>query len=281
MSLRENRFQWRRPSEKKNTYMETLVDTFERLRGAVPRELRTQLARLGVRLSAHFFVRPTKPQCSALTRTGVPCRRTCREGHTMCLAHHKQATRPVKAKCSETTAKGTPCKCKVHRGLTMCYSHAKKANALPEVPNECPICSCDLTDDNRTKTSCGHHFCTECINRWAVSKGKAVYTRGKYTTRVSCPMCRASLRILAGPRWYTYGGKAPTNQTSGAEWIERLDLLPIIPVMTREDFETHAKLFGNWLLEYIRICEMVDTDDYTIVTSLNIAGFTTRHSRRG
>ena len=252
----------------------TLLETLEAMRGTVPRELRRQLERHGIRLSSTFFVRPHKPVCSATCRTGMPCRRACHADKTMCLTHYKQSIRPTKAKCSETTAKGTPCKCTVYKGLQMCYSHAKKAQILPEAPTECPICSCDLTPENTTKTKCGHTFCTECINRWAVSKG----TRVKAMTRVSCPMCRTSIRILAGPEWYTYGGLPPTHATSGAEWIQRLDLLPTSPMMTREQFEAQAQIFGRWLLEFMRFGSV---DDYEVVTAMHVAGFTRRHSPRG
>lgn len=258
---------------------ETLLESFARLRGAIPRELRSQLARLGVRLTNNFFIRPPpRPTCSALTRTGTPCQRRCHGDLTMCLAHHKHSLRPVRATCTETTAKGTPCKCTAYRGLTICFSHAKKAGSLPEVPDECPICSCELTPTNRRKTSCGHHFCAQCLEHWAMTKGTPRRIAGRFVHRVSCPMCRKGIHVLTGASWYTYKGKPPTASTTGAEWIERLQICPMSPMVTPEQFRDLARDFGRWLLNHVRQYGATAMEDYTMTSMMNGYGFRKRYS---
>lgn len=229
--------------------MTSLVDEILALRGRIPIAIREQLRRYGIRLRADFFERrPRRPQCAATVRAGTQCTRACHGDLGVCKMHHTQQVRPVRQTCSENTKKGTPCKCKAYKSMTMCYSHAKKAGALPEVPTECPICSCELTDENRTKTQCGHHFCTECLSHWAASKGTPRRVRTRFVNQVSCPMCRKSIQVLRGPYWYVYGGKPPSrNTTPGSEWMERLQIEPTTPLPRNMVLE-NARGLGQFLL---------------------------------
>ena len=240
--------------------MTSLIDEILAMRGRIPVTIRGQLARYGIHLRADFFEpRPRRPRCTATVRSGHQCTRACHGDFAMCRMHHTQQSRPVRQTCSETTKKGTPCKCKAYKSLSICFSHAKKAGILPEVPSECPICSCELTNENRTKTVCGHHFCTGCLSHWASSKGSPRRQGKRFVNQVSCPMCRKSIQVLRGPYWYVYGGKAPTQQTSGTEWMTRLDIVPTTPLQ-RDMVLENARALGQFLLTEFNVSGTAMTD---------------------
>jgi len=234
--------------------------------------MRVPLMNLGIHLRREFFERDEeRPQCPAILRNGARCSKKCGCGIRLCTVHHRmKEDRTERRVCSEKTLKGTPCKCKAYMSLSMCFSHAKKAGVLPEVPTECPICSCDMTTANRVKTTCGHYFCQGCIDHWAETKGKAKNTGGRDVYEVSCPLCRKKVHRLRGPYWYKYGGKAPTIRTSGREWIERLGIVPTAPLPSSV-VEENAQVLGRWLLQH-------DYDsEFMFESQLRIAGFV-RHS---
>lgn len=57
-----------------------------------------------------------------------------------------------------------------------------------ETPEDCPICG-DQLGAARTKTKCGHEFCTECLLNCVAKNTGTV----EGTTRHLCPMCREPL----------------------------------------------------------------------------------------
>ena len=68
-------------------------------------------------------------------------------------------------------------------------------------------------------------------------------------------MCRAPFSLpapppppLTGPDWYVMGNTPPTVSTSGAEWVERLNAIPLNPVMIPETLRYNAECVGRELL---------------------------------
>jgi hypothetical protein len=201
----------------------------------------------------------------------------------MCRIHYKKSESMVSELetvmyCTAETAKGKQCKCRAFRGFDFCFTHAKK-QGLVTVPTECAICYEAMTSDNKTKTVCGHYFHTSCLEKWAETRGKVCMVRGKPRYSVLCPMCRNGLTIKAPPpqppAWYTHGGAPPTIDTTGAEWIERLQAVRMSPMMTSEDVEMAALFTGLALLsEYMQ--RGVWPDPYWESTVLRIQGLTRR-----
>jgi hypothetical protein len=230
------------------------LSTLGELVGLIPRDLRSDFERAGFRLAPSAYAPVTRRMCTATTAKGTACRNRACANLDVCMIHHRKSTvaaAPI-VHCSVTTAKGTPCKCRAFRGFEMCATHAKK-QGLITVPTDCAICYEDLTADNKVKTACGHYFHRTCLEKWAESRGTSFVRRRKLSYKVPCPMCRKSIIVKAPrPACYTWGEAPPTFETTGAEGVTRLDVVPVSPMMTPEQIETGARNAGRILLtEYI------------------------------
>jgi hypothetical protein len=56
---------------------------------------------------------------------------------------------------------------------------------------------------------------------------------------------------LEGPAWYVMGNVAPTLSTSESEWIERLNVIPMNPMMQLATLHHYAGYAGRMLLNYV------------------------------
>ncbi len=56
----------------------------------------------------------------------------------------------------------------------------------------------------------------------------------------------ARVKFVYPPSWY--GSEPPTSETSGEEWIRRLNVIPGNPMMSQSDLERNAKDVGTDLL---------------------------------
>jgi hypothetical protein len=95
-------------------------------------------------------------------------------------------------------------------------------------------------------------------------------------------MCRAPFSLpapppppLEGPSWYVMGNAPPFFGTSGAEWVERLNVIPLNPVMTLETLRYNAECVGRELLRLY-----ADTGNFPhttlVLTVMQIYGITRR-----
>lgn len=244
------------------------VGAMRSLWGTIPADLWGDFARAGVRLPRRALARerpvraPRVPRgpCSGVTAKGTPCKNKACADHGMCAIHYNKSTRETAtaSPCTGTTAKGEPCKCPRYRTLEMCWRHAKKAGALPDVPSDCAICMSEMAPSERTKTKCGHYFHTACLGEWARRRGFMRTRRSRTTVSAPCPMCRAPFTLpgppampLEGPAWYVMGGAAPTVSTTEVEWVERLNVIPMNPMMTPETLRHYAGYAGRMMLNYV------------------------------
>lgn len=167
------------------------------MRGLVPREMQYDFENaLNTRLPVAFFAPAYRYVCQYVRTTGVRCTHTAYfYEETLCGVHararearERRQNQPPKPKCTQMTARGDACKYARMPGSTACKRHAKRDGLLPEIPTECSICYDDMTEEQRFQTGCFHHFHKECMARW-------VTTRRESSGRVSCPMCRAPVRV--------------------------------------------------------------------------------------
>lgn len=238
--------------------LETLIE----LQGLIPRDLLPAFEQAGIHMRARRYApRGARAMCTGTTAKGTPCKNRACQGYDMCMVHYKQSQRMASEVetimyCVHDTAKGTRCKCRAFGTLDVCWRHAKKEGLLPETPTECAICYEPLVAGKKTKTKCGHHFCTSCITTWGVTKGTQGIVRRKQVNRAPCPMCRAQLTIPVPPppppAWYTYGGTPPTFAATGSEWVERLGAIRGNPIMTEDELREDARIVGEMLLVRLR-----------------------------
>lgn len=273
-----------------------LMSELSALAGHIPRDMRRDLQRLGVTMRTRMYeprVRaPPLPwqarvMCTGKTAKGAACKNKACTGFEMCRIHYKQSQRmtsEVEAviPCTGTTVKGAPCKCPRFRGFEVCWRHAKKEGLLPDVPTDCAICMNDMVPSERTKTKCGHYFHTACLTQWATRRGTTSTSSRRRTIGAPCPMCRAPFSLpapppppLTGPDWYVMGNAPPTASTSGSEWVERLNAIPLNPVMIPETLWYNARYVGRELLTLY-----AETGRFPhatmVLTVMNIYGITRR-----
>lgn len=82
--------------------------------------------------------------------------------------------RPVQY-CRAVTKSGKRCDCRIQEGQ-YCHLHAQLFR-FPK-PDECPVCTCPLTDPQ--PLSCGHWVHRECVLKWGKDQ---------------CPVCRSKIRM--------------------------------------------------------------------------------------
>ena len=248
------------------------IATLREIFGVIPRDLQRDFVLAGARLPVSAFeprVRvPRAPPavrapCTGKTAKGAACKNKACHGHEMCMIHYRQSQRMVAdvetvMYCTRDTSKGARCKCKTFRGLDACWRHAKKEGLLPDVPSDCAICMNEMAPSERTKTKCGHYFHTACLGEWARRRGTTGGTARRRTVKAPCPMCRAPFTLpgpppmpLEGPAWYVMGNVAPTLSTPEAEWVERLNVIPMNPMMTPETLRHYAGYAGRMMLNYV------------------------------
>lgn len=257
------------------------LTTLGELVGLIPRDLRPDFDRAGFHLPRTAFAPAVRRKCSALTAKGVPCKNSASPNCDVCMRHYRKSAAAVnetetRMYCTETTAKGTQCKCRAFRGFEFCHGHAKK-KGLVTIPTDCPICYEAMTSKDRTKTKCGHYFHTACLKTLCESRSTTIRVRGKLRYRAPCPMCRVpfTMAYTPPPPPYWIGADPPTYSTSGAEWVTRLDVIPMSPMITRETLEIAARAAGEMLLEWVHRHDEYPGDT-TMSMILGLHGITRR-----
>jgi hypothetical protein len=167
------------------------------MRGFVPREMQYQFENaMYTRLPVAFFAPAFRNKCTHVMTSGVRCNRTAYfYEETLCGVHanarearERREAMPPKPKCTQHTARGEVCKYTRMPGSTACKRHATRDGLLPQIPTECSICYDDMTEETRHQTKCFHFFHKSCMERW-------INSRRDSRERVSCPMCRTSVRV--------------------------------------------------------------------------------------
>jgi hypothetical protein len=67
------------------------------------------------------------------------------------------------------------------------------AMSLKPVENQtCSVCLTEVPVSSKMTTTCGHHFHTECIDKWIRTTRMANLARN-HDRPITCPNCRASI----------------------------------------------------------------------------------------
>ena len=102
---------------------------------------------------------------------------------------------PLVKRCVAITLKGHRCKNNKNKNCgEYCGVHKyKNENENKLVELECNICYEKVDNTNITVLmNCGHHYCTNCINNWII-------------TKPNCPMCRKEVVNLEKKFAYDWG----------------------------------------------------------------------------